>query len=164
MGYIFEFLLMVSLFSVIILNYKNYWKKILEKKERQRLHLQLYYNLLIKWKEDEQSGKTIAQKLFEEDYKIVAVYGMKEIGWILCNELMNAGIEVRYAIDRNAEKLACNAFTDIPDVELNLPSDDLKKVDLIIVTALQSYTEIKKELEGKYSYKVISLEELINIL
>lgn len=127
-----------------------------------RDYYELYFNTLMKWKENEQKKHTIARKLRKAGCTRVAIYGMQKIGWILCNELMDAGIEVVYAIDRDAERLACNApFTDIPDVRLNLPDDELEQVDLIIVTALQSYQEIKERLAAKYSYKIVSLKELL---
>lgn len=164
MGYIIEGILILVICGVIFAIYQNYWKKALRKTEQQKANVQAYYNLLIEWKLMENDRQKIAHKLLNEGYTRVAVYGMHKLGWVLCNELMSNGVEVVYAIDRNAEKLAYNAYTDIPDVKLCLPDDKLDVVDLIIVTVQSGYREIKEKLEKVYSYKVISLEELVNSL
>lgn len=125
-----------------------------------------YNRLLIKWKNAELKGNSIAGLLRQKGVTKVAVYGMAPdgIGWLLCNSLINDGIEVAYGIDSNAEKISCLAFADIPDVRLMLPDEELSPVDLIIVTAILSFDEIKEKIRARYSYRVISLEGLVEEL
>lgn len=110
----------------------------------------------------EQSGTKLAERLCDEGYSRIAVYGMKDLGWMVCDELLQSGVEVAYAIDREADSLSYNSFTNIPDVYLKLPEEDLEPVDLVIVTALNSYQEIKAMLRERYPYMIMSIEELIS--
>lgn len=139
---------------------KSFWSRRLCQAEQDKNYSQKYYSVLLRWKDNEQKGKKITELLMEKGYSKIAVYGMGKIGWILCEQLMKEGIEVAYAIDKEADKLSYNAFSNIPDVRLKLPEEDLEPVDVIIVTALVSFQEIKTYLQRKYPYTVISLEEL----
>ncbi len=163
MKYIIGGLVIVFLICLFFLYRKiNICKKETVLERKQKKYFESYFDLMIQWKQLEQNGQKITQRLFQEGYSKIAVYGMKKIGWILCNELSNAGIHVAYAIDRDADALAYNAFSDIPDVKLCLPDDNLEEVDLIIVTAIQSYQEIRTNLTKRYPYKIVSLKEVID--
>lgn len=147
--------------GVVLLKYIHKWSLKLSKMNGQMQYFQRYYSLLVRWKRMEQEGTTLAERIHEAGYSRIAVYGMGELGWLVCDELLQSGIEVAYAIDKEADNLSYNAFTNIPDVRLKLPEEDLDSVDLVIVTALKSYQEIRTMLQERYSYKVMSIEELI---
>jgi hypothetical protein len=79
---------------------------------------------------------------------------MKELGELLYHELENSQIEVSYAIDRNVKA----SGIDVPVLKPENVTDD---VDLIIVTAIYYFDEIKRELCNKVSCPIISLEDVI---
>lgn len=154
-------LVVLVICGITLFKYRRNWAWTLSKMDGKLKYSQRYCALLIRWKKMEQSGIKLAEQIYNAGYSRVAIYGMGELGWIVCDELLNSGVEVVYAIDREADKLSCNAFTNIPDVRLKLPEENLEPVDLIIVTALNSYQEIKTVLQERYSYKVMSIEELV---
>lgn len=164
MKYVAEILIILILIIWLFFLYRKIdkYKKKVVSECKQKKYFQLYFELLIQWKQLEQNGISVAQKIYRDGYRKIAVYGMKKIGWVVCNDLLSAGIDVAYAIDKDADALAYNAYSDIPDVKLCLPDDTLEEVDLIIVTAIQSYQEIRSSLMVKYPYKIVSLKEIID--
>lgn len=113
-----------------------------------------YYHIFNQWLCIRQSGRTVAEYFKENGYATVAIYGMKEFGERLYEELSDAGISVKYAIDKNAKYI----FTDIDVVE---PSDELEPVDVIIVTATFYFNEIEDMLSEKVECPIVSLEDII---
>ena len=106
------------------------------------------------WLRIRQEGKTLVEYFEKNDYKTVAIYGMKELGERLYDELENSGIEVRYIIDKNADSIYA-------DVDVITPDDDLEPVDVIVVTAIYYFDEIEEMLSEKVDYPVVSLEDIL---
>ncbi len=113
-----------------------------------------FYKLLLKWVNNYQNGNSISQKLKEEGIRTVAIYGMKELGECLYDDLKNTDIEVKYFIDRDADYI-------FAEKKIVKPTDDLEDVDAVIVTAVHYYAGIKKELSSKMNSKIISLSDII---
>ena len=89
----------------------------------------------------------------KNEYKTVAVYGMKELGERLCDELKGTDITVSYAIDKNADQLYA-------DIDIVTPDDELAPVDVIVVTAITFFDEIEEMMSEKVDCPVISLEDI----
>lgn len=87
-------------------------------------------------------------------YYKIAIYGMHYLGESLCNELENTDIEIKYAIDKNAN----NIYSDI---EVYTPDEELGQVDVVIVTAFFYYDEIKDQLRKRLQCPIISLEDIL---
>ena len=100
------------------------------------------------------TGHQIETYLLGKGIKKVAIYGMKELGEILYDELKDSSVEVAYAIDRDAEYI-------FSDIEVVSPEDDLKEVDAVIVTAIHYYSEIADILEKKMNCPVLCIEDVI---
>ena len=113
-----------------------------------------FYQLLIEWLRIRQEGKSLVSFFVKNGYKTVAIYGMKELGERLYDELRNSEIEVKYIIDKNAD--AINVDADVVG-----PEDFLENVDVVVVTAIHYFDEIETMLEEKVDYPVISLEDII---
>lgn len=113
-----------------------------------------YYNLLNQWLINIHEGKSIVDYLKKNDYKKIAIYGMGELGNRLYEELKNSDITVEYAIDKEANRV----YSELEVVSIE---DELKEVDMIIVTAIFAFEDIVKNLEEHCNYKVISLEDVI---
>ena len=82
----------------------NSSKKIKEMAEGQAKVHELYM-AFDQWLRVRQEGKTLVEYFEKEGYKTVAIYGMKELGERLYDELQGSGITVEYIIDKNADSI-----------------------------------------------------------
>jgi len=114
------------------------------------------FKIAVKWIKS--SGK-ITDYVKEHGYKRVGIYGMSYLGDCLVDTLYKGKIEIVYGIDRNAEKIY-NPYIPVYHIE-----DELPDVDLIIVTAIASYPQIKHELEMKMKgiADIVSLEYILYV-
>lgn len=113
-----------------------------------------FYNILVKWIKNKQQGKKITDYFKVHDYKTIAIYGMKELGERLVDELKESDVTIKYVIDKNPDKLRTKLHVLRPD-------DKLEEVDAIIVTAIHYFDEIENELSIKTNCHIISLEDVI---
>jgi len=114
-----------------------------------------YYNMLNQWLILKQEGKSLTEYFKANDMKSIAIYGMGEMGNRLYDELKNTDIEVKYAVDKNAD-------STYSELEVNDPEDEtFDTVDAIIVTAIFAFDEIEEELEEKVNFPIISLEDVV---
>lgn len=114
----------------------------------------LIMQMFNQWLIDKQEGKSLAVFFEDSGFKSIAVYGMSYLGERLVDELKGSEIEVKYAIDKNAENIDA-------DIEVKPPSDDLPEVDAVVVTAVYFFDEIESELAGLVDCPVISLEDVL---
>lgn len=132
-------------------------QKIKRKIEKEKLYsnkLQEFYELLVSWLELQQRGGTLEYYFEKNKYRNIAIYGMKELGEALCLELKNTEIRVNYLIDKNADSI-------YSEKNVYLPNDELPETDVIVVTAIHYYNEIKKELSTKVKYPIINLRDIV---
>lgn len=111
--------------------------------------------LLKKWDaEKEHRDNFLEYRLVSSGYAKVAVYGYSILGRRLVRELEKTNVEVRGYIDRNAKniKAALPVFSNVKA---------LPEADVIIVTVMSQFYEIRKGLEEECSCPVIGLEELL---
>ncbi len=115
-----------------------------------------FYFVLVRWLEIKQDKKSFNQYFIKRGYKTVAVYGMKELGILLCRELNDAGIEVLYTLDKNAEKI---------DLDINIPviapTEKIPEVDVIVVTAIHYFEEIYRNLVDITDADIVSIEDVL---
>ncbi len=116
-------------------------------------HLALYM-LMNQWVQVKQDGKVLAGYFEENGYKNIAVYGMNFVGQTLCKELANSSVEIKYAIDKNAENIYA-------DCEVITMEDNLEEVDAIIVTPIYYFDEIEEKLAEKVDCPIISIADII---
>lgn len=112
------------------------------------------YMAFDQWLRIRQEGKTLVEYFKSQNYKTVAIYGMKELGERLYDELEGSDITVRYVIDKNADSIYA-------DVDVVTPDDELEPVDVIVVTALYYFDEIEEMLSEKVDCPIISLEDIL---
>lgn len=112
-----------------------------------------FFMLYDKWLSMKQMGRNVKEYFEINGYKRVAIYGMGQIGVRFYEELRQEGVEVLYVIDRNAPNLKF-------DVECLLPENELPEVDVIIVTAINNYEEIRDVVVGKVKCPVVSLNDI----
>lgn len=132
----------------------NKMNKQLKKKEDFFQKILSYYFIYNQWLSIHQQGKSLVEYFEKNGYKTVAIYGMKELGERLYDELKDSGITVKYIIDKKAESIYA-------DVDVVSPDDDLEPVDVIVVTACYFFDSIDRKLGASVDYPVVSLEDIV---
>lgn len=113
-----------------------------------------YYVTLNNWIEKKQKNINLSSYFEKVGYNSVAIYGMKEVGERLYEELKDTKTEVKYAVDQNAESIYA-------DIDVYSPDDDLPEVDVIVVTATYYYNSILNNIKDKISCPIILLDDVI---
>ena len=113
-----------------------------------------FYHVLVQWLALKQKGRSLAEYFEKNNYKTVAIYGMKELGERLYDELQDTDIAVKYIIDKNAGQIIC-------DIDVVAPEDTLENVDVVVVTAIHYFDEIEKELSKSMTCPIVSLEDVV---
>lgn len=113
-----------------------------------------FYNCLVQWISLKEKGITAGNFMRKKGYQTAAIYGMKELGELLYQEMKNSGVCVAYIIDQFPESI----FIDVPVLK---PEKPLLPVDVIIVTAIHYFEEIKEELKSKTDCEICSLEDVL---
>jgi lactate dehydrogenase-like 2-hydroxyacid dehydrogenase len=122
-------------------------------KEYSDKHLALFL-MMNQWVKVKQEGKHLAEYFEKNRYKNIAIYGMGYVGKTLLAELNDTDVKVSYAIDRNADSI----YADVDVISID---DELKKVDVVVVTAITFFDELEDELSKKINCPIISLEDVL---
>lgn len=129
-------------------------EKRIDKAEENTDKFRCFYHLLTHWVTLKQDGKNLKEYFEINGYKTVAVYGMKELGELLVEELKDSGIIIKYIVDKDT----ANIVSDLPKYS---PDDKLDDVDVMIVTAIYYYQDIEEKMSQKVNFPVISLEDVV---
>ena len=151
------FLITLSLILIAKL-YSGKKNEIIRNKNKTIKKLTMYYDVLNRWIMIRNDGYSIKKYFTDNGYSTVAIYGMGELGMRLYDELIGSGILVKYVVDQN--------IVNIPDKKVAVVNKDetLEDVDVMIVTAVFAFNEIKQEIENKVKFPVVSLCEVIDDL
>lgn len=98
---------------------------------------------------------TVTEKLSLGKEKKIAIYGNGIIGKQIAKQLMLEGIQIVYSVDKLSNVL-CYDGVPVYRPDLKLP-----QADIIIVTPLDEYADIKKKLENKLTCRVVSVGDLL---
>lgn len=124
-----------------------------KKQEMSDKHLSLYL-MMNQWVRVKQEGKRLETYFEKRAYYNIAIYGMSYAGETLLNELTGTNIHVKYAIDKNSSKI----YSGVTVCSID---DVLGKVDVVVVTAITYFDEIRDILEDKVDCPIISLEDIL---
>lgn len=124
-----------------------------KEKNMSEKHLALFL-LMNQWVKLKQEGKSLVSYFEENKYKKIAVYGISYAGETLLGELKGTEVQVAYGIDHNTDGI----YTDIEVVSLE---DSLEPVDVIVVTAITYFEEVKEKLRKKVNCPIISLDDIL---
>lgn len=111
------------------------------------------FQCMRQWVRLKQEGKSIYDYFEKNNYREIAVYGKGYIGEILAKELLESTVTIKYFIDQKADKDS-DGFMVSPD-------NELEEVDVVVVTPVTSYGEIKRRLIKKVKCPVISIEDIL---
>lgn len=98
---------------------------------------------------------SLGSYLINRGYTKVAIYGMGELGEALADELLDAGMEIRYAIDK---KKGGQKYKAIPIVN---PDAELEPVHCIIVSTVRNFQEVQVCLEKKGIFESVALYDML---
>lgn len=116
-------------------------------------HLELYL-LMNQWVAVKQEGKNLSDYFKRKGYQNIAIYGMGYIGQTLVKELKGTDIIVKYAIDKKANELC----SDLPVIT---PDSVFPEVDVMVVTPVTFFNEIKKNLSSRGRCPIVSIKDLL---
>ena len=102
-------------------------------------------------------NRSLTEYFINNGYKKVGIYGLGDLGSRLVDEFKETEIEVVYGIDRDIDYISY----DILVYSLDEIERISKEVDVIVVTAVFAYDDVKDMLYKKLGIKVISLEEVV---
>ncbi len=114
-----------------------------------------FNELLLMWLQDYQDGRRVVDFFHQNGYKSVAIYGYGDLGAALAGELEDSDVEVKYVIDRAADFV----YTELKVLR---PDDNLPDVDVVVVTAIHYFDDIKTYMEKRISCPIVSLETVIS--
>lgn len=116
----------------------------------------LYHTILNDWMDIRDRGSHIFMKY---EYSKIALYGAGRMCQHLICDLKKTTIQCKGIFDKNMEVNSIKEFTVTHELKRFLK--DIADVEVIIVTAISSYDEIKDILKGKTDIPILSLEEMI---
>lgn len=116
-------------------------------------HLKMF-EFMNKWTRLKQSGKNMSDYFINNGYMNIAIYGMGSMGETLVNELNESAINIKYGIDRNPGD-------DEYAFRVIYPDSVMEEVDVIVITSIYSFKEIKKTLENVIDVPIVSIEEVL---
>jgi len=128
--------------------------KILEETLLQKERFQKELLMMKRWMQIKQQGISIVEYIKAHYGTKVAIYGMSDYGKLLVGELEGTDVKVVYGIDKNAEGINMN-------ITIYKPEEHLPEVDVVIVTAVHVYDEVRNLLKKNSAQRLISLESVI---
>ena len=138
----------------VVFTKNNEEKKIQKARGYADKHLALFL-MMNEWVKVKQKGKNLSTYFEKKGYKKIAIYGLSYAGETLISELKDTGIEIAYAIDKNASGMY------LDDLDIYSMDEELGKVDVIVVTAITFFESIENELSSKVEYPIVSLEDVL---
>lgn len=105
-----------------------------------------------------QKADGINRFFIDNDINHVAIYGLGCIGQRVYEEVKRCGIAVDFAIDKDADCIESEEVRIVKPEELRKCEND---TELIIVTPMDYYYEIKESIEEMTEIDVISIGEII---
>lgn len=148
-------LLVVQNFLFIITLRKR--GNLLKQSYHQSEKFRILFDLTVEWLSGNVTGKNISNWIIENGYNTMAIYGMGSLGEILFFSLCkNKNIHIKYGLDQKKS-------IKIEGLNIYSLEDQLEQVDLVVVTVVTLYEDIKNEISQKTDFpcKVISLLQLV---
>lgn len=131
------------------------WEKSADNPDKDKIEkLSEFYNILVQWVSMKEKGITIDNFMEKKGYRTAAIYGMKELGELLYEEMKSTDVHVKYIVDQFRDPI----LIDIPVLK---PDEPLIPVDVMIVTAVHYYEKIRKMLKSKIDCPIYSLEDIL---
>ena len=129
--------------------------KMLNESEKELDKQKYWVRLYDIWMLLKQSSVSIEEYLLNQNITNIAIYGASFLGIRLYYELKNSKVRVKYLLDKNPAIYR-------KDIEVKNPkANSYEDVDIVIVTALYTYDEIKVLLMEKGCKQVKAFDEIL---
>lgn len=128
-------------------------KELFNAKNLSDKHLMLFL-LMNEWVKAKQMNKFVDAYLLAQGYRTIAVYGMSYVGQRLCDELCDSKVKIKYCMDQKGSG-NYRGYTIFP---LN---KECEPVDVIVVTAIFHFEEIRSQIAKIMNVPIVSIEEII---
>lgn len=132
---------------------ETHWKERADK-------FKTYYEVTTEWIQTMQNGGCIKEYFEKNKYRKVVIYGKGLLGELLYDEISKTkDVEVICFVDKQSSGES-QYEDEIPIIMMEELKD--KQYDIIVVTPVFAYSEIKQELqEIKRDSKIVSLQDVI---
>ena len=117
-------------------------------------------NISMKWLELNQKNKSIIQTLRYKGIKRIIIYGASEFALRFLYEAIQEKFEIIGISDKKIVS-GGNEYKDIPLKSIEELCNTEQFEEWIVITAMGFYEDIKRELNSKGFYNLISLKELV---
>ena len=124
-----------------------------EKLEKEIKRINVNSAIMKDWLMLKQKGISLSDWLIKCGITKVSLYGYGILGKAFYHELKDSDVEILCIIDRNYKNINSNIPAVSPD---NVPDSQA-----IVVSVINYYDEIEKELACKYRCPIISLEDIV---
>lgn len=114
----------------------------------------MQFQMMNQWVKVKQKRNNLSGYFEENGYNRIAIYGMGVAGETLLDELQETNIEVVYGIDRNAHMTYSK-------IDVLSPENVFPEVDAIVVSIVESFDSIVRNLRGKIDCPIISLRDVV---
>lgn len=155
----------MSLLEIVLASFLQTPKICVEKEQAERKpfwckgeQYRLQYNeaILHLWLKLKYQDRSFSLFFQERGYKKIAIYGMGHLGERLLDELNLTDIHVAYGIEKEKKESG--------RLKMYSVKEEWPKVDVIVVSVVHLFFEIKYELEQKTDIPVLSLESILEEL
>ncbi len=143
--------------TVVFVKVLRQRRELMKQSFRQTEKFRIFFELVVEWFTADMTGKAVSGWILRNGYKTVAIYGMGALGELTyLNLCKSKEICIKYGIDKNSSIKKSG-------LEIHNLKNCAEPVDLIIVTAVTAYEEIRKEINQKLGFecRIISLLQLI---
>lgn len=125
--------------------------------------LETKYQIVLKWLQLQQQGYSIFTYLKEEGIHSIVIYGVTELSMTLFNENRNGKNHniIKAISDKKIKEGDSYRFDDIPCVSPIAIREIVTDDDIVLVTAMGWYDEIKIELKRLGIKRIASIQEII---
>lgn len=143
--------------QIMAMSYLLFYTALVIARNKDKKMRRLYDNIILMQRllEMKDGNLSVAEKLGVEKGKTIAIYGNGIIGKQITKQLMLEGIQVNYAVDKLSNVLR---YEGIP---VYRPDLKLPQVDIMIVTPVGEYSDIKRKLENKMTCRIVSIRDLL---
>ena len=124
-------------------NEKQIDDKYIKRIEMQRNRNRALFKCAVNWIEVFVNGSCIAEYFEKRGYNRIAIYGVSDLGKLLCKALENKDIKIEYFVDQAADlnRLCCGVPVYLPE-----EAPKLQSVDVIVVTPVFYFNDICRTL------------------
>ncbi len=122
-----------------------------KKYKKLTIKMDYYFGLMDTWMTNREAGIHISELLKKNGYNSASIYGMGRLGQRLYNELKADNYKVIFVTDQR--RIEHNDFIDLDSV--------MPETDVMIVTAVCDFVNIKRTMSKKIDCPIISLDYIL---